>query len=326
MFADLRDFTPLAESMEPEEVFELLNDYLETMTEEVFREDGTLDKYIGDGLMAFFGDPGWYPDHAERACRAALRMQARMHGLHSEWQARGWATPGMGIGLCTGHATVGNVGSPSRVEYTAVGSTVNAAARLSSLAAAGEILTPLRTYQRVGHLFLGTPREPTMLKGFSQPIELVELIGARVVAESAPGAEHRGRLAEIVSAIVDDPTYRALLLIAPMQAALALRLEPSELNQAHDMALLCGHRTFAGIPAAEMVAMFEAAAVDHYPPGTVLIQQGAREDRFFVLLEGDVVVTSRAEMGNEEHVASLSRGDIFGEISLMRGVPRTAMV
>jgi class 3 adenylate cyclase len=325
LFADLRDFTPLAEAMEPEEVMELLNQYLETMTEEIFREDGTLDKYIGDGLMAFFGDPGWYPDHSERAFRAALRMQGRMRELHSVWTARGWGTPGTGIGICTGHATVGNVGSPARMEYTAVGSTVNAASRLSSIAGSGEILAPRRTYTRVQHLFRGSAREPTMLKGFSQAIDLVEITGARVVTQlSQSGDNHR--LSEIVSAVVDDASYRALILSSPLEAGVALHLTPDELARAHDVALMVGYPPFAEVPAREIVALLETASTDQCAEGTILIQQGGHDDRFFVTLEGDVVVTVRGEMGREMHVASLSRGDVFGEISLMHNVPRTATV
>jgi class 3 adenylate cyclase len=325
LFADLRNFTPLAEKAEPEEVVDLLNQFLDAMTAEVFREGGTLDKYVGDGLMAFFGDPGWYPDHADRAFRSALRMQARMRELHLAWQSRGWATPAMGIGICTGHATVGNIGSPSRIEYTVLGSTVNAASRLSSISGPGEILTTHKTFLRVHHFVQGSLKGPTQLKGFSQPVELVSISGLRPLTQTDPDDEN-GRLVRIVSAVVDNPAYRTVVLTNPTEAAIGLQLTEEELNRSRDVALLCGHPAFQNVPSGEIAGLFGSASMDEHPAGSAMIQQGEEGDRFYVIVDGDVVVTVRDDRGNDAHVASLSCGDVFGEISLLHNVRKSATV
>jgi len=325
LFSDLRDFTPLAESVEPEEVLELLNQYLGAMTEELFHEGGTLDKYTGDGLMAFFGDPGWYPDHAERAFRASIRMQARMRELHAGWQARGWSTPGMGIGVCTGHVTVGSIGSPSRMEYTALGSTVNAAARLSSIAGPGETLTTRKSYSRVERLFHGRPRGRTPLKGFSQAVEVVEITGARVLAREADQAETE-RLADVVSAVVDDPSYRAMILTDLGDGTSNQGLDPKEAKLARDVASLCGYPLFRGVPSVEILALLSGAATDECAAGTTLIEPGAAWSHLYIVLEGDMVVITRTEDEREQHIASLSAGDAFGDLSVVNELPNIAMI
>ncbi len=129
LFTDLAGFTTLAEQADPHELVELLNRYLGEMGGLVMEERGTLDKYIGDALMALYGAPGALPDHALRACRTALRMQRRLAELNREWAGR-WGPLGMRVGIHTGTPIVGNVGGRQRVEYTALGDDVNLAARL----------------------------------------------------------------------------------------------------------------------------------------------------------------------------------------------------
>jgi class 3 adenylate cyclase len=137
LFSDIRGFTTLSETLEPEEVVELLNEYFERVCAALLAEDATIDKFIGDAVMAEFGAPLDQPDHAERALRAALEVFATARSF-ADWVAarfpgRGLPPFAVGIGLNTGPAVMGNIGSLRRMEYTAVGDTVNIASRLEGL-------------------------------------------------------------------------------------------------------------------------------------------------------------------------------------------------
>lgn len=133
MFADLRDFTALADSLAVEEVVALLNDFHARMVACVFERGGTLDKYLGDGLMAYFGAPVPQPDHAERGVRCALAMQQALAAMNRERRRQGRAELRMGVGVHTGPAVLGDIGAAQRREFTAIGDTVNVAARLEQL-------------------------------------------------------------------------------------------------------------------------------------------------------------------------------------------------
>ena len=133
LFSDIRGFTSISESLDAQELADLLNGYLTEMTRIVFRYQGTLDKYIGDAVMGFWGAPYEEPDHATRACNAALSMLARLAELQKDWRARGQPVLDIGIGLNTGVASVGNMGSSMRLAYTAMGDAVNLASRLEGL-------------------------------------------------------------------------------------------------------------------------------------------------------------------------------------------------
>jgi adenylate cyclase len=132
LFSDLAGFTALSERADPVAVVALLNEYLDAMTRTVLEEGGTLDKYIGDAVMALFGAPLSLPDHAARACRAAVRMQLRMAELNTAWAARGLPPLRMRVGINTGSPVVGNIGGRDRFDYTALGDPVNIAARLET--------------------------------------------------------------------------------------------------------------------------------------------------------------------------------------------------
>ena len=131
LFCDIRGFTSISENLPPEKVVQLLNEYFESMVEVVFRNKGTLDKFIGDGMMVIFGAPDDDPYQEENALKAAVEMQAELRKLADKWRPEGLNLR-IGIGINSGPAIVGNIGSSQRMEYTAIGDTVNLASRLES--------------------------------------------------------------------------------------------------------------------------------------------------------------------------------------------------
>lgn len=151
LFADLRGFTALAEHVPPEEVVHILNAYLSEMAEAVLAWGGTLDKFLGDGILALFGAPLPAPDHAERAFKAACEIRDRIKRLQNQRNLEGRPAPEIGIGIATGEAVIGNIGSRRRMEYTAIGRAVNLANRLEGLAGPGEILLARSTYESLAH-------------------------------------------------------------------------------------------------------------------------------------------------------------------------------
>jgi adenylate cyclase len=150
LFADLVGFTPLAESAEPEEVAELLGDYFTGAVEAIFAEGGTLDKFIGDGVMAFFGAPVAQPDHARRAVRAARAIQAELDRWNAERAAAGRAPLAVRVAVTSGPVVVGEVGSEQRVAYTVLGNSGFLAARLEVAAGPGEVVVSVATLERLG--------------------------------------------------------------------------------------------------------------------------------------------------------------------------------
>ena len=175
LFADIRGFTSLSENENPEKVVGLLNQYFSAMTEIIFEHGGTLDKYIGDGLMALFGAPTATPQDAQNAVKAAVAMQKRLLTLNQELDELGYSQIAVGIGLHTGEATIGYIGSEQRSEYTAIGDTVNLASRLESNAVGGQILISEATAKAAGDIFPMTKREPLVVKNRLQPVELFEV-------------------------------------------------------------------------------------------------------------------------------------------------------
>ena len=177
-FSDIRGFTEMSERMEPEEIVEELNEYLTEMTEIVFKHGGTLDKYIGDAIMVFFGDPVPQEDHAERAVRMALEMRERISELTDGWREKYGEPFEIGMGITTGWVTVGHVGSTVRSDYTVLGNQVNLASRLADRAEAGQILISDRTMSAVGEFVEGTVVDEIKLKGVNRPIQIYEISAA----------------------------------------------------------------------------------------------------------------------------------------------------
>ena len=175
LFSDIRGFTTISENANPEKIVGLLNLYFTAMSEIIFAHGGTLDKYIGDGLMAIFGAPNATPEDAANAVKTAAAMQNRMISLNEELEAKGFGQIAVGIGLHTGEAIIGYIGSEKRSEYTAIGDTVNLAARLESNAKGGQILISEATMQASENLFPLVAQEPLTVKNRLQPVTLFEV-------------------------------------------------------------------------------------------------------------------------------------------------------
>lgn len=177
LFADIAGFTALTEGMEPQEVITLINQCMDRLGRVVEETGGVVDKYVGDQVMALFGAPVALPDHAERAVNAALRMNAELADLNEQRAARGEPPLRVSTGIHSGIVVAGNMGSPNRLNYTVLGEGVNLAARLCSLAGAGEILVAESTYHAVRHVVSATPLGHQSLKGFSTPIAVWRVEG-----------------------------------------------------------------------------------------------------------------------------------------------------
>jgi class 3 adenylate cyclase len=220
LFADIRGFTTLTEGMEPQAVIGLLNELMEHLATAVDAEDGVVDKFIGDEVMAVFGAPVRQPDHALRAVSAALRMRDGIAQLNAGRAEKGLLPVGVGIGIATGVAVAGNMGSADRLNYTVLGATVNLAARLTSAAKAGEILVSDATRTAAGIACRTTPRGEVTLKGFSTPVDVFEVDGIdRSVTRSQPTAVHQAlRLGAVVSLALGLSVASSLVSAAPVSA------------------------------------------------------------------------------------------------------------
>src|SRR2546427_762197 len=168
-FSDVRGVTSMSEKMEPQDVQHLLSEHFTEMTQIPFQHEGTLDKFMGDAIMAFFGNPEPQPDHARRAVLMALEMQEAVARLNQKWTAAGRRTIGVGMGINTGEVTVGNLGSKDFLDYTVIGDAVNLACRLEEGAKAGEILITQATYDDVKDAEEVEPLEPIRVKARSNP-------------------------------------------------------------------------------------------------------------------------------------------------------------
>ncbi|MGB6684729.1 MAG: adenylate/guanylate cyclase domain-containing protein [Candidatus Acidiferrum sp.] len=173
LFTDVRGFTTMAEKMSPREAVEVLNEFFARMTNVIFEHDGTLDKYLGDGLMALFGAPFALQNDSEAAVRAAVEMQKSLAELN---KTSGRAPLHIGIGIHTGEAVVGFLGTERRLDYTAIGDTVNVASRLTSQAGPGQIVISSATHARLKQAIPCSPLPAMKLKGRGEPIDVHEVL------------------------------------------------------------------------------------------------------------------------------------------------------
>jgi class 3 adenylate cyclase len=183
LFSDIRGFTSMAEHMTPEAVVTDLNEYFSAMVDVVFRHGGTVDKYIGDGIMAIFGAPLPQHDHALQAVLAADAMRLALGELNAKRTADGKSPLEIGVGIHTGECVVGNIGTAERMDYTAVGDAVNTASRIEGLTKelGADVLLSGETYRQLVGRVLTSPREPLRVKGRTAPIEVHHLL--RVLTE-----------------------------------------------------------------------------------------------------------------------------------------------
>jgi len=185
LFSDIAGFTSVSEKLTPTELVEALGAYLDALSSCIQDEQGTVDKYIGDAIMAFWGAPRELPDHALRACRAALAMQAAAHRLETQWKAEGKPVFLTRIGVNTGDCVVGNIGSPSRMNYTVMGDAVNLASRIEGLGTEYDkwLLIGESTAALVKDELVVRPIDWVAVKGKSRAVLVHELVGERAGAD-----------------------------------------------------------------------------------------------------------------------------------------------
>jgi adenylate cyclase len=180
LFADIRGFTTLSENESPQEVVSMLNEFFTLMAGVVFRHEGNLDKFIGDCVMAVWGPPSQHPDDPARALRAALEMQDAVEVLNGSRMAAGKPPIEVGIGVNTGQAVVGYMGSTERHEFTAIGDTVNTASRLCGLAKGGEVVANESTIRKAGNGFEAEPLPVTQVKGREKGVQAYRVLGLEI--------------------------------------------------------------------------------------------------------------------------------------------------
>jgi len=178
-FSDVQGFTSISEKLTPHELVELLNEFLTEMTDIILAHEGTVDKFEGDAIIAFFGAPNPLPNQAEVACKSCIEMQKKLAQLRAKWKTVGKPELKMRIGMCTGPAVVGNMGSKNRMDYTMMGDTVNTAARLEGVNKiyGCYVLVSESTFSKVGGGIVGREIDAINVVGKKEPITVYELIG-----------------------------------------------------------------------------------------------------------------------------------------------------
>jgi class 3 adenylate cyclase/HAMP domain-containing protein len=195
VFCDLRGFTAFTEATEPEEAMNVLREYHAALGELIFRYEGTLDRYAGDGVMILFNAPIQFEDHTKRAVKMACEMRDTIGALTSRWRNRGHSL-GFGMGIALGYATLGQIGFEQRLEYAAIGSVTNMASRLCDEAKADQIVVARRVYGAVEQWVEAKPLDDLVLKGFNHPVLAMEILRWReevdnVVDAAAKSARRR---------------------------------------------------------------------------------------------------------------------------------------
>jgi adenylate cyclase len=183
LFCDIRNFTGLAEKLQPNEVVDLLNDYFAEMVGVISKNGGTLNKFIGDGILAIFGAPVSHSNDAERAVRTALEMMGKLEEFNRRQAEKGGVELRIGVGINTGRVVVGNVGSIERMEYTAIGDAVNLASRLDELnkELGTSVLISHDTYQQIKGIIHTRELQPVKVKGKEERVRVYEVIRDKTV-------------------------------------------------------------------------------------------------------------------------------------------------
>lgn len=176
LYADMRGSTSLAERTAPELLVGFVNDYLGRMTDTILAHQGTLDKFVGDGVMALFGAPFPQPDHALRAVRVGLAMQEAHEEVMGIWRRRGIDPTPIGVGVSTGELTVGEIGCSKRTDYTAIGRAANLGARLCSVAPPGQVLISRATYELIGGGVEAVPVTGLSLRGVGEDVTAYQVL------------------------------------------------------------------------------------------------------------------------------------------------------
>ncbi len=181
LFSDVRGFTSMSEKMQPEDVVHILNEYMTRMVDLVFKYEGTLDKFIGDAIMAIWGAPISHSDDTKRAVMCAIEMMEKLKLLQEKWKSEGKSPFDIGVGINVGEVVVGNIGHPERMEYTVIGDNVNLASRLESLNKEfkAHIIISQKVYDRVVDLIEVRPLEPVQVKGKIEKIMIYEVLGRK---------------------------------------------------------------------------------------------------------------------------------------------------
>jgi class 3 adenylate cyclase/HAMP domain-containing protein len=192
VFCDLRGFTAFTESTEPEEAMNVLREYHAALGDLIFRYEGTLDRYAGDGVMVLFNAPIQFADHTRRAVKMAVEMRDTIGLLTQKWRNRGHSL-GFGVGIALGYATLGQIGFEQRLEYAAIGSVTNLASRLCDEAKAGQIVVSQRVYGMVEPWAEGVSLDALNLKGFNHPVLAVEILRWREEPEKAAAVSSEPR-------------------------------------------------------------------------------------------------------------------------------------
>jgi class 3 adenylate cyclase len=192
VFCDLRGFTAFTEQTEPEEAMNVLREYHAALGELIFKYEGTLDKYAGDGVMILFNAPIQFADHTARAVKMAVEMRDSIGPLTERWRNRGHNL-GFGIGIALGYATLGQIGFEHRLEYAAIGSVTNLASRLCDEAKANQIVVSRRVLGMVEAFVEARPIDDLNLKGFNHPVLAAEILRWREVADNVVAVPARER-------------------------------------------------------------------------------------------------------------------------------------
>ncbi|MFB0520639.1 MAG: adenylate/guanylate cyclase domain-containing protein [Desulfatiglandales bacterium] len=186
LFSDIRGFTTIAEGLAPEDLVHLLNEYHTLMTDVVFKYRGTLDKYMGDAIMAIYGAPLDLPDHPIKACQSVLEMIQELRRLNQKWLGEGKQPMDIGIGINTGSMMVGNMGSKDRFAFTVMGDSVNLGSRLEGANKnyRTNIIIGEDTFERVKNEFVCMELDSVRVKGKTQPVKIYGLVGYKDLPEN----------------------------------------------------------------------------------------------------------------------------------------------